>query len=208
MENRKTTGGLIRNKQRTKEKIIKATETIFREKGYSGLTNANITKEAGVNHTLIRKYFGSLENLIEEFVKRKDFWQLPNNERIKNLVKEQRGLNKFDIAFLLNSLFENVFHSEDLQKILLWELSEDTNIMKKIAQEREVLGEELFKLLDNNKEHKFDLRAILALQIAGMYYLSIHTKSNGSLFCGIDLNTPEGRQRIINSMETIIDLTM
>ncbi len=73
---------------------------------------------------------------------------------------------------------------------------------------KRVLGEKLFSLLDKNKENKFDLRAILAIQIAGLYYLSIHAKSNGSLFCGINLNTPEGRQRIINSMESIIDLSM
>ncbi len=208
MKTRKVTDGLIRNKQRTKEKIIKATETVFKEKGYTGLTNANITKEAGVNHTLIRKYFGSLENLLEEYVKQKDFWQLLNNERINELIKQKRETTKFDIVLLLNALFDKVFHSEELQKILIWELSENSEIMKKVAREREVLGEELFSLLDNNKDTKFDLRAMLAVQIAGLYYLSIHAKSNGSLFCGIDLNTPEGRQRIINSMESVIDLAM
>ncbi|PID94185.1 MAG: TetR family transcriptional regulator [Bacteroidetes bacterium] len=208
MNTRKTTDGLIRNKERTKEKIIAATEVVFREKGYTGLTNANITKEAGVNHTLIKKYFGSLENLLEEYVKRKDFWQLLNNERLNELVNQQREVTKFDIVLVLNALFDKVFHSEELQKILLWELSDDAEIMKKVAREREVLGERLFLSLDNNKGNKLDLRAILAVQIAGLYYLSIHAKSNGSLFCGIDLNTPEGRQRIINAMESIIDLSM
>ncbi len=186
----------------------RATEVVFREKGYTGLTNANITKEAGVNHTLIKKYFGSLENLLEEYVKRKDFWQLLNNERLNELVNQQREVTKFDIVLVLNALFDKVFHSEELQKILLWELSDDAEIMKKVAREREVLGERLFLSLDNNKGNKLDLRAILAVQIAGLYYLSIHAKSNGSLFCGIDLNTPEGRQRIINAMESIIDLSM
>ncbi len=207
MKTRKVSDGLIRNKQRTKEKIILATETVFKEKGYKGLTNANITKEAGVNHTLIRKYFGSLENLIEEYIKRKDFWQL-TNERISNLIIKEQKPSKFDIILLLNTMFDKVFKSEELQKILLWELSENSEIMKKIADEREVLGEKLFLLFDENRDAKFDLRAMLALQIAGLYYLSIHAKSNGSLFCGIDVNTPEGYQRIVKSMENVVDLIM
>lgn len=208
MESKNSSGKVTRNKARTKEKIIAATETIFKEKGYTGLTIANITKEAGVNHTLIRKYFGSLEKLIEIYVKRKDFWQIMNNERIYGLIKNQREVSKFDTVFLLNSLFDTVFHSEELQKILLWEISEDSDIMKKVAREREVLGEELFALLDGNPTTQFDLRPILAVQIAGLYYLSLHAKANGSLFCGIDLNTPEGRQRIINAMESVMDLVM
>ncbi len=208
MKTRKESNGLIRNKQRTKEKIITATQTVFKEKGYTGLTTANITKEAEVNHTLIRKYFGSLEDLIETYVKQNDFWQLPTNERINNLLKNERQPSKFDIVLLLNAMFEKVFHNEELQKILLWELSENSDIMKKIADEREVLGEKIFSLLDENHDTKFDLRAMLAIQIAGLYYLSIHAKSNGSLFCGIDLNTPEGRQRIVKSMESIVDLIM
>ncbi len=206
MKTRKPSEGLIRNKQRTKEKIIKATEVVFKEKGYTGLNTANITKEAGVNHTLIRKYFGSLENLIEEYVKQKDFWQLSNNERINNLLKNKQNPSKFDIVLLLNDMFDKIFKGEELQKILLWELSEDNEIMKKVAQEREILGEGLFSLLNGND--KFDLRATLAVQIAGLYYLSIHAKSNGSSFCGININTTEGRQRIINSVENIVDMIM
>ncbi len=137
METKKETENLTRNKQQTKERIIRAVETVFKEKGYTGLTNANITKEAEVNHTLIKKYFGSLENLLEEYVKRKDFWQLLNNERINALVKQQREITKFDTVFILNSLFEQVFNDDELQKILLWELSENSPIMKKVARERE-----------------------------------------------------------------------
>lgn len=209
-KSRKVTDGPIRNKERTKERIIKALEKVFKEKGYNALTNANISKEANVNHTLIRKYFGSLENLIEEYIKRKDFWQISSNERISNVIQHNKELTKFDIVFLLSDLFQKVHTDVEIQKILLWELSEKSDVMKKVADERESLGEQLFSLIDNdnNKESKFDLRAILALQIAGLYYLSLHAKSNGSLFCGVDVNTIKGRQRIINSMESIVDIIM
>lgn len=116
MKLKNSSGKVTRNKERTKEKIITATATVFKEKGYTGLTIANITKEAGVNHTLVSKYFGSLDNLVEEYVKRKDFWQIMNNERIYELLKSKRGITKFDIVFLLNSLFDRVFNSEELQK--------------------------------------------------------------------------------------------
>ena len=49
-----------------------------------------------------------------------------------------------------------------------------------------------------------DLRARLALVLGGIYYLSLHSKSNGSLVCGIDINEEEGRARIEDAIRTII----
>jgi len=50
------------------------------------------------------------------------------------------------------------------------------------------------------------LRALLAFQTAGLYYLALHASSNGSTFCGIDINTPEGKERINRTIENTLDL--
>ncbi len=195
----------IRNKKQTKEKIIKATEIIFEEKGFQGLTNANITKKAGVNHTLIRKYFGSLEHLIQEFFEQKDLWDFTYNKRISLLSKNTKKANKFDVALFLNNLFAEISKSPEYQKLFLWELSEKSNTTAKTIEKRDSLYGKLFSSLDSDSS--FDLQAMLALQIAGLHYLSIQANSkNNTSFHGIDVSTPENRQRIIRSVESIIDV--
>lgn len=195
----------IRNKKHTKEKIIKATEIIFKERGFKGLTNANITKKAGVNHTLIRKYFGSLENIIQEFFKQKDFWHFPYNKRINYLSENKKKANKLYITLFLNNLFTEIYKSPEHQKLLLWELSEKSDITAKFIQKRDNLYEKLFLSLDSSSS--FDLQTMLTLQIAGLHYLSIQANSkNNTLFYGIDLSQPENRQRIIHSVENLVDM--
>lgn len=78
--------------------------------------------------------------------------------------------------------------------------------LRKISDSRDELGEKLFELYEPKfSATNIDIRAILAIQIGGLYYLALHAKSNGSLFCGIDINQPEGQKRIEKSLETVIN---
>lgn len=86
---------------------------------------------------------------------------------------------------------------EEMQKIILWQISQSTRIMKEICEERELLSKHFFALSDQELQGKdIDLRAVSALLVAGIYYLVLHTKSTDTTFCEIDLNTTEGLARI------------
>lgn len=71
---RKTYKGEKNDKERTMGKIIASVGDVLKEKGYAGLTITNISKQAGVNRKLIHLYFGSVENLVERYIKGKDYW--------------------------------------------------------------------------------------------------------------------------------------
>lgn len=53
------------------------------------------------------------------------------------------------------------------------------------------------------KDSDIDFVAISALLIAGIYYLNLHRKC--SPFCGIDISTEEGRNRLMNAVEALAD---
>lgn len=92
-----------------------------------------------------------------------------------------------------------------LQKIIHWELGESNKILRKIADNREEIGEQIFSaIIPGFSDTNVDLRARLALLIGGIYYLTLHAKTNGSSFCGIDLNEELGRNRIENAIKDII----
>lgn len=204
---RKVSSGPIREKARTMRKLISAVGKVIQKKGYAGLNVASISKEAGLDRRLVYTYFGSLDNLIETYVKQKDYWSFNVKEDFVAFLEDDTELKSEDIFNLLQGQFDAVLKDKALQKIIHWELGEKNKILRKISDNRELLGEELFKRVEPGFEGTdIDIRAILALQIGGLYYLSLHAKANGSLFCGIDINEIEGKERIEKALESVLSL--
>ncbi len=205
---RKVSQGPIREKARTMRKLIDAVGKVLEEKGYSGLNIANISKEAKVDRKLVYVYFGGIDPLVETYIRDKDFWKNDSKEYITNLMENPAQINKEVVNELLQMQFDTLLDNVELQKIIHWEIGEKNDVLRKIIDEREEIGKTLFEHAEKDFANSdIDLRAIMALQIGGIYYLSLHAKSNGNKFCGIDLNTPEGEKRIEKAIKQVIDLT-
>jgi len=205
---RKAPDGPIRNKERTRQKLIHAVGTVLAQKGYANLSAVKIASAAKVDRKLIYLYFGSLNSLIECYFIQNDFWGPVYNKDIARLLLRQKPLNQRDIMAILKGQLDNMMDNKAFQKSIQWEISEKNKLMRKISDARERMGEELFTFTkDYFTGSRADLRATLALQIAGIYYLTLHAKVNGSTFCGIDINRPEGKRRIENALKQIVDDT-
>lgn len=206
-KSRKRTSGKLRDKERTKVKMIQAVGKVLLKKGYTGLNASAIAKEAGIDKSLVWTYFGSLDNLVEEYIAQRDFWKFKAKENIENLTVVPKEVNEHDMSALLQFQYKALLEDEMLQHIMLWGISEKKDFLRHLSDERELIGEEIFKNIDPQfKDSIIDIRAILAIVLAGIYYLTLHGKTNGSLFCGIDLNTANGEQRINESIAKIISM--
>lgn len=202
---RKTLSGPLRDKSRTMARMVAAVGKVIQKKGYPGLTAPNIAIAAGVDKKLVWTYFGSVDNLIEEYVHQKDFWKFAAKAQVIDLLKKPDNIGKNEIDGILQSQFDVLQKDKALQKIIHWELGETNKMLRKIADRREEIGEQLFSIIMPAFETtNVDLRARLALILGGIYYLSLHSKSNGSLVCGIDINEDLGRERIENAIRDII----
>jgi AcrR family transcriptional regulator len=205
---RKTYQGISNDKERSIQKLINAVGSIIESKGYTGLSATNIANAAGLSRRLITLYFGTVENLIETYVRGKDYWLVASGEAV-SMMKENKGENTRQILeCLLQNQLDYFFSNEEMQKTILWQISESSTIMKEVAEEREQLSKYFFALSDKELGGKdIDLRAISALLVAGIYYLVLHAKSTDTLFCEIDLNTPEGMARIKKAISLILEKT-
>ncbi|MDM1044404.1 TetR/AcrR family transcriptional regulator [Myroides sp. 1354] len=202
---RKVSSGPIRDKARTMNKMIAAVGKVLQKKGYTGLTAPNIAKTAGVDKKLVWTYFGGVDPLVEEYINQKDFFKSTAKPDIDYLLQDPDKLTQNHINHLLQNQFETLLTNRALQRIIHWEVGESNEILRKIADKREEIGEELFSKTIPYFEHSsVDIRARLALVISGIYYLTLHAKNNGSKFCGIDINTDEGKQRISDAIEELI----
>lgn len=206
-KSRKRTSGKLRDKERTKVKMIQAVGKVLLKKGYTGLNASSIAKEAGIDKSLVWTYFGSLDNLVEEYIAQRDFWKYKAADSINNMLTFKDGIKAEYMSGLLQFQFQSLLDDEILQRIMLWGISEKKDFLRHISDERELIGEEVFKIVDPQfKNSDIDIRGILAIIVAGIYYLVLHGKTNGSLFCGIDLNTADGEIRIKESISQIISM--
>ncbi|PWN71152.1 TetR/AcrR family transcriptional regulator [Chryseobacterium phosphatilyticum] len=204
---RKVVQGPIRDKEKTKQKLLAAVGKILRVKGYSGLKVSKIAAVAGFDKKLIYEYFGSTDKLIDEYIKSQDYWS--NNLAAGNNgeVDFSDGGKELTKIAVINQ-FESLKKNKELQKIILWELSEPKPILRRLADEREEMGNVIFKSVIDpyfGDEKGKRIRAIMALLISGAYYLNIHTAANGSTFCGLDMKSEDGRSEIEKAIAEIID---
>ncbi len=205
---KKTYNGVKNNKERSMQKLIDAVGCIIRTQGYTGLNALNIGKTAGVNRGLINLYFGSLDNLVETYVRKKDYWVEASGNAGALLAEKKDQGTKDILETLLTNQLNYFFKEEEMQKIVLWQLSQRSKIMFEVAEEREKLGEAFFDLADPYFENTdVDLRAVAGLLVGGIYYMVLHAKSNDSLFCQIDVNSLEGLERIKKAISEILQDT-
>lgn len=200
---RKVVQGPIRDKEKTKQKLLAAVGKILRVKGYSGLKVSKIAAVAGFDKKLIYEYFGSTDKLVDEYIKSQDYWTKFNQTEEVDLSDGGKELSK---TAVLNQ-FENLKKNKELQKIILWELSESKPILRKLVEQREEVGDVLFQHITDPHfgENATRYRAIMALIISGAYYLNLYTGYNANKFCGIDMKTDEGRAEIEKAIVELID---
>lgn len=197
--------GPIKNRERTKQKFLDAVGEIITTEGYTGLGVNKIARQAGMNKSLIYSYFGGVNNLIQQHARSNDFWLLSNQNTHRFIEESQIEKTELIKTLLLNQL-EFFSSNKQMQKFIIWQISERSQIMNEIAIAREKITTEYFKFTDDPLSKKADFRAVSAIFISAIYYLTLFSKNNTSTFCDIDFTKKSGLDRIINSMSHILEL--
>lgn len=202
---RKTVAGPIRDKERTKQRLIATVGKVLQKYTYAGLSITNIAKESGLNPKLIYLYFGNLEGLIEAYILEKDFWTGKLRSHILDLAENPKPISAEDTNDLFQLHFDSFLKDKSLQRVIHWEMGVKNKLLRKIADERENVSKGPLELITGQFEGgDVDIQATLAIILGGIYYLTLHAKNNGSTVSGIDINEDEGRQRIERTMQRLI----
>ncbi|MBC8985954.1 TetR/AcrR family transcriptional regulator [Pedobacter sp. N36a] len=197
----------IKSRLLTERKLIDAVGTIIKAKGYRALGVNEIAREAKVSKKLIYRYFENVNRLIETYVIEKDYW-LSYKKSISNDIE---GINKKSalidtISSLLEKQFEYFWNEEEMQKIILWEISERTILLDSLCKVRAEQGDVLLEMSDPYfKNSPVSLRGVSALLVSGIYYMVLHAKKNESTICGLDINSAAGRAEVKKSIRHIIE---
>ena len=206
---RKSAAGSIRNKERSKKKFLDAVGKILRTKGYTALKVNGIAEVAGVDKKMIYSYFGGIDGLIDEYIRSQDYWSKVTIEEVEKIKPKLDDGGKSFMEEMLLTQFDYVYTHKEAQKLLLWRLSEPRKALRKLTDMQEENGEYIFKLLMNSyfKENAEGFRSIMAIMVSGLYYINMYAAMNGSIFCGIDVNSNKGREKIKKAVSFLLHHT-
>lgn len=194
-----------RSRLKTEHKLINSVGEIIKKYGYTKLNIQNIAKEAGVDRKLVYAYFGNLDNLVEEYFKTKDYWTAMSAE-VKKLLEKNEKQNNVNLSYeIIKNQYYFFKDNIEMQNMILWEISESKPFLKDIADHKENVTNDLFKY----SAHVFDnsgisIRSVNAILVTAVYYLIIHARNNGSTICGIDINSKEGEEDLLKTIEQIL----
>ena len=196
----------MKDKENTKRKLVQAVGKIIKEEGFSNLRISRIAKIAEVDRKLIYRYFGSLNYLVEAYILENDYWMVFSDQMKQMLSNKEFGDSEDLIIEVLQNQFKFFSSQKEMQRLILWELSVKSPLMRSIHNTRESMGQEFLELTDLHfKGGKVNFRAVAALLVGGIYYTILHTVNNGGSFAGIDLATDAGKENILKAIGQIVD---
>lgn len=205
---RKVTDGPVRNKERTKANLITALGKILKKDGFSGLSISRVAEVAKVDRRLIYDYFGSIEGLVKDYLNTNDYWKI-SSEEIGDIVEASKADAGRRLAYnVLENQFDSLIENEEMRRIITWGLSEKLPILKELDLKREDIGNQVLgAVFDAHFEgNDKNFRAMYAILMGGVYYLTLHAKMQENPFCGIDLQQPSGQEEIKKALKQFIDL--
>ena len=202
LSNTITTNIRKKSKENTKLLFVQAAERIIHEEGYKSLGINKVAKLAGRSKRLLYDYFGGIEGVLLAILQKNDQWLAIDNPINVELHKENEGRELSGL--ILKSHFNQFYNNPLLQEISLLELTEKSDFLLGLANAREKSAEKIFNLSEDYFiDTNVDIRSVEAVLIAGINYLILHSKANGSTFCGININAPDQQTKFLKTLEQI-----
>lgn len=192
-----------KDRQSTEKRLLEAIGKIIIEDGFEKVGINAIASQAGVSKVLIYRYFGSLDNMIVEYLSQNDFWinfsvDFPKDENLKGFIKK---------------MFRDQIHqlrtNKVVQQLYRWELTtnsrSNSNIIEKLRLKREAKGITIITIVSQLTKHpQEEVAAIATLLSAAINYLVLLSDSC-SVYNGIDLQNDKGWEQLTKSIDWLVD---
>ncbi|WP_297090820.1 TetR/AcrR family transcriptional regulator [uncultured Draconibacterium sp.] len=148
-------------KDNTEEKILKAAQTVFIQKGMDGARMQEIANEAGINKALLHYYFRSKQLLFNAIFKKVFGKILPN---IMQMVRSNRPIED-KLGLFIENYIDLLSKNPFLPTFILKEINRDAAFLAKVIKSNGINPTEVFNMLEQEMEkgniRKMDPREVL-----------------------------------------------
>ncbi|XXJ19441.1 TetR/AcrR family transcriptional regulator [Desulfovibrio caledoniensis] len=197
----------IRNKEITKEKLVKAVGKVLAKVGFQRLGVNMIAREAGVDKKLIYRYYQGLEGLVAEYGRTVEFW--PTAEEL--LGEDAERIRAMSPAELMSQFFRRymraILRRPQTLEILAWEGVVRNDLTRALEEVRVKTALEFFELMQTDPPEEVDLTALVMILAASVNFLAVRSRMHRSLG-GIDLQSEAGWKRIEDTLDLMLTRTL
>jgi len=194
----------IRNKEVTKERLIKAVGKVMAEVGFQQLGVNLVAREAGVDKKLIYRYFNGLEGLVAAYGKTIEYW--PSAEEL--LGPDKESIAQMAPHVLMSLFFKRymraILNRPYTLEILAWEAIERNELTKALEGVRAKSALEFFELMENDPPEGVDLTALVIIMAGAVNFLAVRSRIHSTLG-GVDLQSEEGWARIEKTIDQLME---
>lgn len=192
----------MKDRELTAQRILDAVGELIADEGFERIGVNAIAQKAGVSKMLIYRYFGGLDELIAQYLLRKDYWA----------NTDVHAISATDVAGSLKRLFAKQIAQlrEDvtLRRLCRWELTADNANIRQLRESREQKGCELIRMVGQlTGSGDAEVAALATILSASISYLVLMEEQSAT-YNGINLQRDEGWMQITNGLNLIIDLWM
>ncbi len=161
----------------TKEKILKASSTLFSEHGYKGTSVRKIASEVGIRESALYNHFKNKEEIFLEVAK--EIFSSPfstDNKDIKEeALKGKSFLQKFAMQYKLLTFDKN---NENMFRLLMIELFANKELREQFmdefhTQNIKMLSEAFFTMMQNNLIRSSDPMMVAYEFLSTLFYIRL-----------------------------------
>ena len=188
----------MKDRELTEKIILEAVGNIIENDGFEKLGVNAIAQRAGVSKVLIYRYFGGIDELIAQYLFRKDYWANTDIIKPSDIGGSLKRLFKEQIIRLRNDI--------TLKRLCRWELSTENENISRLRERREQNGCNLIKRVSQlTCSQNSEVASLASIISASISYLALMEERN-PIYNGIDLRSDNGWEQIIKGIDLIIDL--
>jgi len=113
------------------------------------------------------------------------------------------------MAYLvLENQFNSLISNEKMRRIIIWVLVDKMPALNELDLKRDNMGDQLLSAVADPHFEKSEInfRAMDAILMGRVYYLTLHAKMKENPFCGIDLQESVRQEQIKKALKDLIDL--
>lgn len=183
----------------TTKRLLDAVGEIIIKDGFDKVGVNAIASKAGVSKVLIYRYFGSVDNMIVEYLSQDDFWVnfsvgFPKNENLKEFIKK-----------MFRDQIYQLRNSKLAQELYRWELTSHNSVIEKLRLKREAKGVTLITIVSQLSNHPHEEVASIATLLSAAISYLILLSNNCPTYNGIDLQNDKGWEQIAYGIDLLVD---
>jgi hypothetical protein len=158
----------------------------------------------GKNKDIIRYHYNNLNHLLRTYIRQKDYW--PHFfEKFDECDPQDEAVIKKSFIELMQENLKLLQVTPEMQKIILWQISEESPMLKHVSEEREAAGAKVMAMAAPYfAGTDVSFNTVLSIILGGTYYLVLHNETNKSTVCGVDINRERDRDQVLKTIGQFI----